>query len=94
VQAILGGVIADPQLAIVSAGFFRSLRGHQMSGEAITLMKRTLLVLALLIGVPAMAQVPPEIAKTLTIVSVQRDDSFGCQNLETYLAIASSFAEV
>jgi hypothetical protein len=30
-------------------------------------MKRSLFVLALLIGVPAMAQIPPEIAKTLTI---------------------------
>jgi hypothetical protein len=43
---------------------------------------------------PAMAQIPPEIANTLTIVNVQRDDSFGCQNAETYLAIASSFAKI
>jgi hypothetical protein len=56
---------------------------------------RTLLfALALLTGTPAMAQIPLEILKTLTIVNVQRDDSFGCQNAETYLAIASSFAEV
>jgi hypothetical protein len=64
------------------------------SGEAITLMKRTLLTLAFLTGVPAMAQIPPEIVKTLTIVNVRRDDSFGCQNFEAYFAIASSFAKV
>ena len=57
-------------------------------------MKHTLFTLALLIVMPAMAQIPPEIANTLTIVNVQRDDSFGCQNAETLLAIASSFAKV
>jgi hypothetical protein len=52
------------------------------------------LTLTLATSVPAMAQIPPDIAKTLIIVSVQRDDSFGCQNLETYLAVVSSFAKV
>ena len=57
-------------------------------------MKRTVLALAFLTGVPAMAQMPPEIVKTLTIVNVQGDDSFGCQNFETYLSIWSSFVKV
>ena len=57
-------------------------------------MKRSLFAIALLICMPAMAQIPPEIANTLIIVNVQRDDSFGCQSLETLLAIASSFTEV
>src|SRR5438105_12500117 len=57
-------------------------------------MKRSLFAIALLICMPAMAQIPPDIANTLIIVNVQRDDSFGCQSLETLLAIASSFTEV
>jgi hypothetical protein len=42
-----------------------------------SLTKRTLFALALLTGAPAIAQIPPEIAKTLTIVDVRRNDSFG-----------------